>query len=520
MDAIGVVLRGGVSVLLLAVSVVGAAGQDVRLEQASKTDTCRLVLEKTGQLIVNHSLHEAQQFLVEAGPGCPNVPEMFNSLGLAYDSESRYDEARAAFEQATRLEPKNASFHNNLAASFFRSGKQGRGIAEFEKALELDARNSTARLNLASVYLEKKQYRRALSYLDTAELRQSQDPVLLLALAEAYYGAAQAQPARETALRLARLPGVESKVHFSLGLVLAEHGEYQLAAGQFEAIPADERDVAAEMNLGMAYTRLKNFEAARAAYENAIRMDPKNPETYYHIGIAESALGNHDVAVDWMTEAHNLASGRPDISLALVEELIHTRNYEQARTVLTVATAAHPNDPFLREALADLFAARGQRNDAVKTYQECLQLNQRSVSARLALAGVYEEMGQTESARAALAEVLKLNPKNAEAEAQLGRLAFEAGHEEEASSLVQRALAHDPNNLLANEYHAMLQLRGGQLTEARQTLERLVQLDPQSSRVHLLLGRVLARLNQSAEAEREFELSKDLQLKHGGTEKP
>jgi FimV-like protein len=270
----------------------------------------------------------------------------------------------------------------------------------------------------------------------------------------------------------------------------------------------------------MAYTRLKNFEAARAAYENAIRMDPKNPETYYHIGIAESALGNHDVAVDWMTEAHNLASGRPDISLALVEELIHTRNYEQARTVLTVATAAHPNDPFLREALADLFAAQGQRNDAVKTYQECLQLNQRSVSARLALAGVYEEMGQTESARAALAEVLKLNPKNAEAEAQLGRLAFEAGHEEEASSLVQRALAHDPNNLLANEYHAMLQLRGGQLTEARQTLERLVQLDPQSSRVHLLLGRVLARLNQSAEAEREFELSKDLELKHGGTEKP
>jgi hypothetical protein len=58
------------------------------------------------------------------------------------------------------------------------------------------------------------------------------------------------------------------------------------------------------------------------------------------------------------------------------------------------------------------------------------------------------------------------------------------------------------------------------LTEARQTLERLVQLDPQSSRVHLLLGRVLARLNQSAEAETEFELSKDLALKHGGTEKP
>jgi protein O-GlcNAc transferase len=514
MDAIRVVLRAGSSLLLLVASVLRTAGQGLPLEQVSKADVCRLALEKTEQLIVDHSLHEAQQILVEAGPSCPNVPEMFNSLGLAYDSEGKYDEARAAFEQATQLKPKSASFHNNLAASFIRSGKQASGIAEFEKALELEAKNSTARLNLASVYLGEKQYRRALSYLDTAEIRQSRDPILLLALTEAYYGAAQAQRARETAVRLARLPGVDPKVHFSLGLVLAEHGEYQLAVGQFEAIPTDERDVAAEMNLGMAYTRLKNFETARAAYERAIRLDSRNPEPYYHIGIDESALENHHAAVDWMTEAHNQAPNRLDISFALVEELIHSHNYEQAHSVLTLAIAAHPNDPSLREALADLFAAQHQRHDAVKTYRDYLQLNRGSVSARLALARVYEEMGQTESARAALAEVLKLSPKNAKAEAQLGRLAFEAGNEEEALSLVARALTHDPNDLLANEYHAKLQLRSGQLSGARQTLEKLVQLDPQSSRFHFLLGRVLARLNYSAEAEREFQLSKGLALKH------
>src|SRR4029077_9851502 len=203
MDAIRVVLRAGSSLLFVVASVLRTAGQGLPLAQVSKADVCRQTLEKTEHLIVNHSLHEAQQILVEAGPSCPNVPEMFNSLGLAYDSEGKYDEAQAAFEQATRLKPRSASFHNNLAASFIRSGKQGSGIAEFEKALELDARNSTARLNLASIYLEKKQYRRALSYLDTAEVQQSQDPVLLLTLAEAYYGAAQAQPARETALRLA-----------------------------------------------------------------------------------------------------------------------------------------------------------------------------------------------------------------------------------------------------------------------------------------------------------------------------
>ena len=378
MDPIEFALRAGL--LFLTAPVLTVAGQS--LHQASSTDVCRLAIERTEQLIGERSLPEAQQTLNGTAPNCPNVPEMFNTLGMAYDSLGKFDEARAAFEQATRLKPSSASFHNNLATSFTRSGMQARGVAEFEKALQLDARNSTARLNLATIFLHEKQYRRALSYVDTPAIRQSQDPVVLLTLTEAYYGAGNTQPARETALRLSRLPAVEPQLHFSLALVLAENGEYQLSADQFEAIPADERDVAVEMNLGMAYTRLKNFPAARAAYENATRMDPKNPDTYFHIGIAESAQGNHNAAVDWMTEAHNLAPDRPDLSSGLVEELIHTRNYEQARTVLTVADAAHPNDPSLKEASADLFAAQDQRNDAVKTYQESIQLNPGSVSAR------------------------------------------------------------------------------------------------------------------------------------------
>src|ERR1700739_3091118 len=142
MDAIGVVLSAGL--LFLVASDPGMAGQG--FQQASKTDVCRMAVEKTEQLIVNHSLHEALQTLDNTDPNCPNVPEMFNSLGLAYDSLGKYDEARAAFEQATRLKPSSAIFHNNLAASFIRSGRQASGIAEFEKALQLDAGNSTARL--------------------------------------------------------------------------------------------------------------------------------------------------------------------------------------------------------------------------------------------------------------------------------------------------------------------------------------------------------------------------------------
>jgi Flp pilus assembly protein TadD len=116
MDPIGIALRAGL--LFLVAPVLTMAGQS--LQQASSTDVCRVAIEKTEQLIGERSFPEAQQTLKGTAPNCPNVPEMFNTLGMAYDSLGKLDEARAAFEEATRLKPNSASFHNNLATSFMR----------------------------------------------------------------------------------------------------------------------------------------------------------------------------------------------------------------------------------------------------------------------------------------------------------------------------------------------------------------------------------------------------------------
>ncbi|PYT63198.1 MAG: hypothetical protein DMG42_36660 [Acidobacteria bacterium] len=522
MDGVGAVLRAAAGIFVfmfgLTTAVLGVAGQGFPSEGASRNADCTAALEKGKQLLAQHGSSEAQQLLAEAVGSCPDVPELWNRLGLAYDGDGHHNEAQAAFGRAIRLDPHDTRFRNNLAASYIRSGKQTIGIAEFEKVLELDPGNPTACLNLGSFYLRKKQYQRAVFYFDAGAFQRSQDPLELFELTEAYYGAGKANQAKQTAIQLASLPGVDSKTHFSLGLLLAEHGEYHLAAGQFEAIPPVERDGAANINLGMAYSKLGRSDQAHAAYSAAIRDDPANPEPYFRIGLAESAIGRHQAAADWMNEAKGKAPGRTDISYALAEELMHDGNFERANSVLTLALSVHPSDPALREATGDLLASQNRLQDAVKAYKECLRFDPRRLSARLSLARAYGDMAQTENARAALAEVLRLDPKNAEAEAQLGRYALEAGNPQDASALIRSALAHDPRNISANEYYARLQIRDGKLNGARETLEKLVQLDPQNYRFHFLLGGLLARLNQAAEAEKEFELFRRLQPKHGSSE--
>src|SRR5256885_7028832 len=76
-----VVLRVGGSILILTVSALGTVGQSVPRERVSKTAACTAALEKGKHLIVEHSLREAQQVLVEAAGSCPDAPELLNALG-------------------------------------------------------------------------------------------------------------------------------------------------------------------------------------------------------------------------------------------------------------------------------------------------------------------------------------------------------------------------------------------------------------------------------------------------------
>src|SRR5207247_3125813 len=301
-----------------------------------------------------------------------------------------------------------------------------------------------------SLYLANKQYKPALRCFQAAAVERSEDPVALLELTGAYFGAGNARAGRGTAERLAKIPGLAPAVHFSLGLQLAGYGEYELAAQQFAAIPASDRDVAADLNLGMAYSKLRRFEEAREAYDDALRRDPANPDAFLRIGLDAAATGNDGAALDWITQAHTKAPDRPDISCALAQELIRVGSFERAHDALRSALADHPGDPSLREAQGDLLLREGRPEEAVEAWLESLRSEPRRASARVSLASAYARLRQSDKATSELERVLRFDPQNAAAEAQLGRLALEAGRRDAALDWIKQALAAAPENITAN----------------------------------------------------------------------
>jgi len=279
---------------------------------------------------------------------------------------------------------------------------------------------------------------------------------------------------------------------------------------QFEAVPSSQRDASADLDMGMALSKLGRYDDARQAYMDAIRQDPSNPDPYLHIGIDRLAAGDSLSAVDWLVQAHNKSPQRADISHALAEGLIATKNFEGAQHLLTGALQAQPDEPALLEALGDLSLRQDRPAEAAKSYLRSLKSNPRGVSARLSLAKCYIALKENGRAEEELGRVLAIDPRNAEAQAQRGHLALDANQPDVALKWIREALSNDDHNLTANEDYATLMLKQGRATEARRALESLVKLNSHNPRYHYLLGQALVKLGDAGGARAEFERSQKL----------
>ncbi len=379
---------------------------------------------------------------------------------------------------------------------------------------QLEGRQCAAAVNEGADLIRRGELRQAGQTLEKARDECVDVPgfyATFLELAKAYFEVHNVPAARRAAARISTLGGSNPKVHFSLGLLLAENGQYKMAAVEFAAVPPSQRDFATYMDLGMAYSKLLQFQRARNAYESAIELNPSIAEPYLHLGLDAAAMGRIAQAVNWLGQARAEAPAREDIAYAYVEALIQAGNYERAGDILSQALRYHPRSPELIEAEGDLYLHQNQDGEAKQAYLKCLEMDPNSLRARLSLATAYLGMREPESARQQLEKALRIQPDNAEANAQLGRMALDAGRRDKAQHLTELALKADPDNSIANETFAEINIREGNYSKAYTSLQNLVKVNPRAPRFHYLLGRVLMKLGRPAEARREFQLSRALQ---------
>ncbi len=417
----------------------------------------------------------------------PNNVAARRMLGAAL---LRNGDARQAREVLAPLEAGSADDAALLAmigTAALRSGDLAGGERYFERLTELQPENPAARAQLGTIRVGLGEVEEG-----TLDLEQAieQDPNLrsLAVLAVTHIQAREFDKALEVAERISReFP--ESPIGATLsGIAHAGKDDVEAARAAFErALEIDPATVDASMNLAALKVRENDLEAARDILAAAAAETPDNPRLLGRLANIEAQLGDFKAA-----ERHLLALGALDpeaIGPKILLARLHVRTGEPRRALDLVAgqVPLHPDNAGLLDVVAEAYRASGETEKAARTYERLLALTPDNAPAHLQLALAYEQLGQRDKAESQLEKLLAVQPESALAKIGLARIALAEGDTARAGTFVdelaQTPAASDPRFLelkgdvaLRSDDPATAVAAYEQAYNAQQTTQRVLKL--------------------------------------------
>jgi tetratricopeptide (TPR) repeat protein len=483
---------------------------------AQNRDPCDESLIQARGFLTNHQFSEALRTLKTALDRCSRNPEVYELLGITYDIARDPSNAQAAFREAIKLASRVPRLHTGLAVSLLKSGRTQEALEEFNLALSIEPKNRDANGNLAVFHLRSRNYQAAVEAFRRGEIEHSNDAALLLALAETYLAMGQKAEAQRVASRILKLGGSDSRVRFSLGLMMARNGEYESAVKHFLAIPGPQRDFAVCFNLGQAYSKLNQFEEARAAYFEAIDLDQKDADVYFVVGLDYVASQQPHRALPWLMKAHRIKPGQLEILLSLISCMIQELYFETASQLIDQGLNRYPGVASLYALQGELLFRTKKLEAALSSYHKPEALKPSEATLYVAQARVYLDLNRKDEAHRALENALLIKPESHEANLQVGRLLVAVQDYAKALPYLMKAINSRDTYAQAAYDLSRVYLAQGKLVEARSLLERLVQLVPDNDEYHYELARLYRTEGRSAEAQSEMRVFEQIKQQKDG----
>jgi lipoprotein NlpI len=217
----------------------------------------------------------------------------FNDRGFAYYLKGDLDSAFADFEQAIRLDPKDAVAFNNRGLIYQAKGEIDRAIADFNETIRLDPTYIFAFNNRGNAYIDKNDYDRAIADYSEAIRLDPTFAVAIKARGSAYIAKRDFNRAIADYDQLIKLEPKSAAAFYNRGLTYQLKGDLDLAIADYnEAVRFDPKDAMAFNNRGNVYQLKGDPDRAVADYSEAIRLDPKESGMYFNRGLANFYSGN------------------------------------------------------------------------------------------------------------------------------------------------------------------------------------------------------------------------------------
>lgn len=393
----------------------------------------------------------------------PRAGATYAELGMIYEANMLWPDARRAYAVAVDLEPDSTWWRFHLAVATRTAGDPEEALrllqdlaAEYPELAPVQQRLGEALTEAGELADAAAAYRRVIDLLpgspegyrgvgevkllqrDYAAARELLERAVDLdpryrgsryALGLAYRGLGLPEEAqRELALGVDALPRyltdplasqireyeVNLPARRNTAAALLHGGRPGQAASLLEQVLSEQPGNATDLNnLAIAYMRIERFDEARLRLVEAQRIAPEKFSTWLNLSTLAIRTGDPGAAVVFAEGAIERAPTMPQTHVALAIAEAELGDLERTAAALERALQLDARDPQTHGMLAEICVQLGRLELAEEHFQDVLTLRPDSLTAVLGLGRLYLQQGRLDRAGAMLVRASELAPGNA-----------------------------------------------------------------------------------------------------------
>ncbi len=256
----------------------------------------------------------------------------------------------------------------------------------------------------------------------------------------------------------------------------------------------DQIDEEAEINHreAMRFVKNKDYDNAILKWEEAIKLNPKDPEYFYKLGLIYFEMKSYKNSISFLERSVQLCPIQHKALLLLGINYIKLRQFDMAENYLTESQRLDKNNVLTYLNLGGVYSVQKKFNEVIEVFNTAVQLNPKEARAYLGLARVYSLLNDTEAANRNFKKVIELAPGSKMSEfakqsitqpQKDNRLVIDVQENREA--FISKGLIHYIN---------------GEYRKSAKSYKEYLNLQPKDDYVWYLLGETTLRLSLVSES--------------------
>ncbi len=434
--------------------------------------TGEAVLELADLRLAQQHPAQAASLLEQLLKRQPKVVPAQLLLATAYGQERQYDKALDIYRALAETAPNSPQIPFLMGNALLAQGKRQAARQAYARALKLAPDSDPPLEQLVNMDLADRHPDEAIQRVTKEVKRRPEDVQLRLLLAKVFISQKDTRQAQTTLQKLLQLAPQNQQALLMLTELEIASGKQQDALARLTNLVARTNSVPALLQIGVIQESLKNYDAARKAYQRALSLQPDSGIALNNLACLDADhLNDLSTAYTLAQRARQVLPDDPHSADTLGWILYKRASFVRALPLLQQAATAMNSDPVVAYHLGMAAYMTGDEQLARLNLQK-------------ALAAKADFHGKTEAQQSL--DCLAIAPATA-TPANLETL--------------EKRVAQVPNDVVALDRLGQLYERNHSLEQAAATYESLLKLQNQNTSVMLRLARLYAGpLNQPKRA--------------------